>query len=323
VGTSNAGFARARFSTDAVRPADRFEHYCDVIGRTAAKCEIQPLDDQFRCVTSMYVMPELRMARIAASPVRVSLTRQMVSNLAPDYGLILYRKGISRVSQLGREMTIAGPGALLMSAAHPMVLERSFCDFTGITIPRAALAPMVRNIDDAVMSLIPSDIEAMRLLSGYLDLLVKDTPIVTPDVRRLAACHVHDLLAVALGATRDAAEVAKGRGVRVARLSAVKSDIMVNLARPDLGVGAVAVRQGISESYIRKLFETEGTSFSDFVLEQRLARAYRLLTDPRLAARSITSIAFDAGFGDLSYFNRCFRRRYGATPSDVRSSAQD
>jgi AraC-like DNA-binding protein len=48
-----------------------------------------------------------------------------------------------------------------------------------------------------------------------------------------------------------------------------------------------------------------------------------MLTDPRLAARSITSIAFDAGFGDLSYFNRCFRRRYGATPSDVRSSAQD
>lgn len=30
------------------------------------------------------------------------------------------------------------------------------------------------------------------------------------------------------------------------------------------------------------------------------------------------SIAFDAGFGDLSTFNCAFRRHFGATPSDVR-----
>jgi len=33
-------------------------------------------------------------------------------------------------------------------------------------------------------------------------------------------------------------------------------------------------------------------------------------------------VAFDAGFGDLSYFNRVFRRRFGATPSDVRAAAR-
>jgi AraC-like DNA-binding protein len=31
----------------------------------------------------------------------------------------------------------------------------------------------------------------------------------------------------------------------------------------------------------------------------------------------------DAGFGDLSTFNREFRRRYGATPSDVRAAAHE
>ena len=83
----------------------------------------------------------------------------------------------------------------------------------------------------------------------------------------------------------------------------------------------MAARQGISEAYVRKLFEGEGTSFTDFVLEQRLAHARRLLSDPRYADRSITSIATDAGFGDLSYFNRCFRRRFGETPSAVRAEA--
>jgi AraC-like DNA-binding protein len=45
-----------------------------------------------------------------------------------------------------------------------------------------------------------------------------------------------------------------------------------------------------------------------------------MLTDPQLADRSITSVAFDAGFGDLSYFNRVFRRRFGGTPSEIRAS---
>jgi AraC-like DNA-binding protein len=45
------------------------------------------------------------------------------------------------------------------------------------------------------------------------------------------------------------------------------------------------------------------------------------LCDRRLAARSITSIAYEAGFGDLSYFNRAFRRHYNATPSDIRNRA--
>jgi AraC-like DNA-binding protein len=67
------------------------------------------------------------------------------------------------------------------------------------------------------------------------------------------------------------------------------------------------------------LFEQEGTTFSQYVIGQRLLRAYRILTDLRFADRSITSVAFDAGFGDLSYFNRVFRRRFGGTPSEIRA----
>ena len=46
-----------------------------------------------------------------------------------------------------------------------------------------------------------------------------------------------------------------------------------------------------------------------------------MLIDPRYADRGISAVAYEAGFGDLSYFNRTFRRRYGATPSDVRAAA--
>jgi AraC-like DNA-binding protein len=70
--------------------------------------------------------------------------------------------------------------------------------------------------------------------------------------------------------------------------------------------------------YLQKLFEMEGSNYSTFVLGERLTRAHRLLTSPLHADRPIGAIAYNVGFNDLSYFNRTFRRRYGATPSDVR-----
>jgi AraC-like DNA-binding protein len=42
--------------------------------------------------------------------------------------------------------------------------------------------------------------------------------------------------------------------------------------------------------------------------------------DPRYADGKISVIAFGAGFGDLSDFNRTFRRHYGAAPSNVRAA---
>ena len=88
--------------------------------------------------------------------------------------------------------------------------------------------------------------------------------------------------------------------------------------------GAAAGRPSIvTPRYIHKLFESEGVSFSEYLLDRRLCAAHRSLTNRRLAARSIASVAFDSGFADLSYFNRTFRRRYNATPTEVRSSGAD
>ncbi len=57
------------------------------------------------------------------------------------------------------------------------------------------------------------------------------------------------------------------------------------------------------------------------MLEQRLARAYRILSDARFVERNISAVAFESGFSDVSYFNRTFRKRFGAAPSEVRTKA--
>ena len=47
-----------------------------------------------------------------------------------------------------------------------------------------------------------------------------------------------------------------------------------------------------------------------------------MLVNPDLPDRTIASVAFAVGFGDLSYFVRAFRRAYSATPSEVRDRPQ-
>lgn len=100
----------------------------------------------------------------------------------------------------------------------------------------------------------------------------------------------------------------------------LKADVAANLTRGDLTLDELAARHGISPQYVRALFRAEGTTFTDFLRNERLKHAYRRLTDPRFAASNISAIALESGFNDLSYFNRSFRRRYGMTPSEARAA---
>jgi AraC-like DNA-binding protein len=57
-----------------------------------------------------------------------------------------------------------------------------------------------------------------------------------------------------------------------------------------------------------------GASFTDRVLELRLQKARAMLADPRHDRLRVSEIAYACGFNDISYFNRSFRRRFGASP---------
>jgi AraC-like DNA-binding protein len=152
-------------------------------------------------------------------------------------------------------------------------------------------------------------------------LLDEDHAVTTPAHRHRVAIHVHDLAALTLGATLEAADVATNRGVATARLRAAKIYTIENISSREISVGRVAQHLGVTQRYLQRLFELDGTTFSAFLLGQRLARAHRMLCEPQSIQRQVSAIAYDAGFGDLSYFNRCFRRLYGATPKDIREAA--
>ena len=102
-----------------------------------------------------------------------------------------------------------------------------------------------------------------------------------------------------------------------ARLKLAKSFIVANSHRRDISITNVAAKLNVTPRYVQRLFEADGTTFSDFLTRFRLSRAHRLLCAPASSHDAIATIAYDVGFGDLSYFNRRFRRQYGLTPREV------
>jgi AraC-like DNA-binding protein len=240
-----------------------------------------------------------------------------------DVVLHIQETGRRTVSQLGREATADAANGLLSSNADvSTVVLPEPARFVSIGVPRKFMLALAPGLEDALVRPLPANAGVLRLLLSYVGVLEDEDTIKTPELQRAVATHIHDLCALAIGATRDAAEIAKGRGLRVARLRALKADVIRNLRDGDVSVTALAGRHRVSARYIQRLFESDGTTLSKFVLGQRLAQAFRMLADPRQGDRMIGTLAFEVGFGDLSTFNREFRRHYGATPSDVRAGHQ-
>jgi AraC-like DNA-binding protein len=270
------------------------------------------------------VLPGLGVVVTNTSPETVRRTKQLLVDGNDNLRLIILRKSATPAvaAQFGREATVGPGGAVVLSNSEEnSITFPSPMRMLALNMRRSTLRPLLSDFDAVLARPIRKEVEALRLLSHYVEGLSAEPTLNTPDVARVAVAHIYDLAALSMGATRDAAEVAKGRGLRVARLRAIKADIAERLATPDFSVEKAALRQRVSPRYVQMLFEQEGTTFSQYVIGQRLARVYRLLTDPRFADWSITSVAFDAGFSDLSYFNRTFRRCYGCTPSEIRAEA--
>src|SRR5262249_60718867 len=122
-----------------------------------------------------------------------------------------------------------------------------------------------------------------RLLVGYI-VILRELHCAT-EVQRQVVPNIHDLRALGIGTPREATEIANCRGAPAARLRAIKEDITSLLDQPDLSVATIAARHRINPRWVQRLFEGEGTTFTEHVLAQRLVRAHRLLTDPLHASQ--------------------------------------
>ena len=308
-----------RFSTDMFEPREKVAAWCDFVGQAVFKLQVEPYSMRdFRAETNFRIMPGLRIISGSASASRHGRPKFMVDN--DDFMLNIALGGTSRFTRGGQEV-MCGPGDAVLCGGGEGGSKESPAgsSFICLQVPRQAIDTAVRGANDALCRRIDAKSPALRLLRHYAEAFEDDLIAGAPPLHHQIVTHVHDLMAVVLDATRDAAEIAKGRGIRAARLQAIKSEVRESLTRGDLSIVTIAARHRLPVRYVQRLFEEEGTTFTEFVLNERLALAHRILTHSRNADLKISAVAIHAGFGSLSYFNEAFRRRYGASPSDVRA----
>jgi AraC-like DNA-binding protein len=302
--------------------ADRVEATREIVGRSLMKMQFELRADAPFSVDMVFrALPDFALASGICSAMDCVRTPELIES--NDLILTVALSGGCILHVRGEEIPINGVTAGLTRTADVCKCEiQTTSDLINFRFPFDKIAPLIADLDAAAMRPVPVNTEALRLLVHYATMLKDEDMAAAPEVQSLVSSHLQDLAVLAIGATRDATAVASGRGVPAARLRAIKADIVKNLADHSLSIDTVALRHGITPRYVGMLFDGDATTFSHFVLGQRLNRAHRMLTDPRFSDRTVSSVAFETGFGDISYFNRTFRRVYGETPSDVRVRAR-
>lgn len=94
--------------------------------------------------------------------------------------------------------------------------------------------------------------------------------------------------------------------------------INANLERP-LPVSELAEIVGLSRAHFSRSFaDSEGVPPAEYVLQQRLQRAAKLLTKADFLP--VKEVSIMCGFDDPNYFAKVFRRVYGITPTEFRTT---
>ena len=87
-----------------------------------------------------------------------------------------------------------------------------------------------------------------------------------------------------------------------------------------LGIAEMARVCGFSESHFIKFFKSVvGLTFTEYLNLYRLYRAAELLSTGRMP---VCDVAEACGFGNVSYFNRLFRQKFGSAPTAFRKEGR-
>ena len=122
-------------------------------------------------------------------------------------------------------------------------------------------------------------------------------------------------------------DLVSGRSPKTARATsldrrrAVETALWIDAhSEREIDLEAAASQAGISPFHFLRLFSgVLGVTPHQYLVRSRLRHAARLLADEE---RSITDIAYDVGFGDLSNFVRTFHRAAGVPPLKFRQASR-
>ncbi|OAF05499.1 hypothetical protein AYJ54_00915 [Bradyrhizobium centrolobii] len=258
---------------------------------------------------------------IVTTPVEFIRHKHHLKDSRDQFGLNIIEAQPVQFANAGQEHVYDTGSACLVDRGRPL---RVFGPRGGsvkfVIVQAAALKSLVAQPEDLSGRPVRPG-PALRLLDRYLRSLASFKEPPSSKLASTVGVHLLDLVAATLGPTAEAANIVTERGVKAAKLQAILAEVARRFSDPNFDLNNVAGALGMSRRYVQKLLEGTGKSFTEHLAGCRLERAFAMLTDPHHLHLAIIDIAFAVGFGDVSHFNRSFRRRFGETPSGVRAAS--
>lgn len=275
----------------------------------------------FEAVIEATTLGPLVLGQMAGTIKRATRKASNISDDGNDGYLLLINKADTLLTglQVGREYAVGQGEAALVTASESLKMVGADKNiWMNVVIPRDVLTRAFPQIDTRLALKIGVENEALDLLKRYCQLLETGGPLMGADLVTHATTTIVDLIGLATGAKGEMAELAGLRGLRAARLQAVLTKIADNFTIHDISAQDVAQELKLSGRYVHDLLQETGVSFSERILELRLQKTYKMLSDRHCDGMRISEIAMMCGFNDVAYFNRSFRRRFGCTPTSAR-----
>ena len=294
-----------------------YEAWREVTCRAFCGVDIQPSEGEaIDCRLRIDPIGALVLAAPSGLSAQFSRTREILGDGCDDLVLV--------EAQWGRVPLLQGDKVIEMQGGQLCLTDMSVLGsishgprggFRTLRIPRQALLAVAPRAEDH-LSIAVSDNDVLReTISGYQTLCASQAPCLDAAGQHLMAQHLVDLVALLFTTRKGPGEPGRAS----AQLDLIRADALRDLGNPALALANLVRRHGLSERQAQRLFEQSENTFTEFVLEQRLLLARKLVTDPTQRHRKISDVAHMSGFSDLSYFNRAFRKRFGVSPTEMRA----
>lgn len=311
-------------TTANVALRDRLAFWTDLVCDTYVQldCDIpadaSPIDGEIVSNT----LATLRLSRVTATAQQVSRTQAKIAAACEDYFLVsIQTQGCGMVSQGGRDAVLAPGDFALYDSTQPyrLTFDSPFQQFV-LMLPGPPLRTALRDIERLTATAVRGNCVAGRLMFGAIHTLVADINTLAPESVTAVVDSVSQILVAGLVALPAAQQAPISRLTAYHR-EQIKALVRVHLGDPEFGVAEIASCLRLSVSTLHRAWAGEACSLSNWIWAQRLDSSRRDLCNPALAARSVSEIAFAAGFSDTAHFSRAFRARFGCSPRDMRACA--
>jgi AraC-like DNA-binding protein len=265
-----------------------------------------------RVNSSVWLLDELLFSTFSAEANSVSRTRDLINlNPMPVLKVRMYRSGYSTVFD-GERSAALGTGAVhFIDHDRPIRQISSDHEQISVFIPHHLIGyDPSRHRPWFSIGL---DTPAGRLLeTGLLSAFRELDTINTEDSRVLSAA----LIGLIRGTLSCGLDSSIDADVHSARLTAIKQYLDRRLGDPVLDANDVLRDFGISRTTLYRDFAESG-GLQKYILERRLERAYKALSEAGPVRGIVQATSDRYGFSSLAYFSRCFRERYSVTPSAI------